>query len=185
MKCPLIFRPQRLLIPGKLLATFIVIGSLLSCVPQPPATTSWQVYFSPHGNCTQFIVATLGRAQKRILVQAYCFTSARIAEALVQAHQRGVTVQVLVDKRHHTFKKTQIPKLTAAGIFVAVDKVYGIAHSKVMLIDQLYVLTGSFNWTDAAEHRNVENLVIVEDPKLHRVYEKEWQRRAEKAIPVS
>ena len=40
----------------------------------------------------------LGKAREIVLVQAYSFTSAPIAKALVEAHQRGVRVEVLLDK---------------------------------------------------------------------------------------
>jgi hypothetical protein len=45
---------------------------------------NWQVYFSPHGGCTEAVVAALGRARSTVLVQAYSFTSAPIAKALVE-----------------------------------------------------------------------------------------------------
>ena len=49
-----------------------------------------RVCFTAGGNCTNAIVKTLGDAKRTILVQAYAFTSAPIAKALVDAHQRGV-----------------------------------------------------------------------------------------------
>jgi phosphatidylserine/phosphatidylglycerophosphate/cardiolipin synthase-like enzyme len=38
------------------------------------------------------------QAQKTVYVQAYSFTTAPIAQALVDAHKRGVDVQVILDK---------------------------------------------------------------------------------------
>ena len=48
--------------------------------------TPTQVYFSPHGGCTDAIVKEISRAKQEILVQAYSFTSKEIAKALVDAH---------------------------------------------------------------------------------------------------
>jgi len=59
---------------------------------------SIEVYFSPHGGCTDAIVRELGNAHSTVLVQAYSFTSAPIAKALLEAHRRGVKVQVILDK---------------------------------------------------------------------------------------
>jgi phosphatidylserine/phosphatidylglycerophosphate/cardiolipin synthase-like enzyme len=59
-----------------------------------PKDTAIQVYFSPDGGCTEAINKVLGRARQDILVQAYSFTSAPIAKALLDANRRGVTVQV-------------------------------------------------------------------------------------------
>lgn len=59
---------------------------------------NWQVYFSPRGGCTEAVVDALGKARTTVLVQAYSFTSAPIARALVEAHRRGVNVQAMLDK---------------------------------------------------------------------------------------
>ncbi len=42
--------------------------------------------------------------QLQSLVQAYSFTSAPIAKALLDAHKRGVSVQVILDKSQKTQK---------------------------------------------------------------------------------
>ena len=56
-------------------------------------STSVKVFFSPKGGCTEAIIKEIDRAKTEILVQAYLFTSAPIAKALVNAHKRGVKVQ--------------------------------------------------------------------------------------------
>lgn len=58
----------------------------------------WEVYFSPHGGCTDTVIKELNKAKSTILVQAYSFTSAPIAKALLNAHKRGVKVEVILDK---------------------------------------------------------------------------------------
>ena len=143
-----------------------------------------QVRFSPGGHCTQFIQETIAKAQKTILVQAYTFTSPSIAEALIQAHQRGVDVRILVDRSQLVSKYTQVHHVRAKGIRVTVDMVPGIAHNKVMVIDDHYVLTGSFNWSKAAEMSNAENLLLINDPKTNAIYKRAWHRRAKQAQPV-
>ncbi len=64
----------------------------------PLSKTTAQVYFSPRGGCTETIVREIGKAKSEILVQAYSFTSAPIAKALVDAHKRGVNVVVILHK---------------------------------------------------------------------------------------
>jgi len=71
------------------------------------------------------------------------------------------------------------------GVFVAVDGVPGIAHNKVMIIDDHYVLTGSFNWTKAAEKSNAENLLLIKDTKINEIYKTAWHQRAEQAQVVA
>ena len=78
---------------------FVLLGILgLWLVPntESAADTSFaaqvSVYFSPHGGCTEAIVRELGAAHTQVLVQAYSFTSAPIARALIAAKKRGVKV---------------------------------------------------------------------------------------------
>lgn len=143
-----------------------------------------QVRFSPGGDCTHFIKEAIAKAQNAILVQAYTFTSRPIADALIQAHQRGVDVRILVDRSQLASKYTQVRHMAAQGIFVAVDVVPGIAHNKVMVIDDDYVLTGSFNWTKAAETSNAENLLLIKDTKTNEIYKTAWRQRAKQAKAV-
>ena len=54
-----------------------------------------------------------------------------------------------------------------------------ITHNKVMVIDGETVITGSFNFTKAAEENNAENLLIIHDKKLASLYAKNWQDHAQ------
>ena len=135
------------------------------------------VYFSPKGGCTEAVVDALGKAEKTVLVQAYSFTSAPIAKALVDAHKRGVKVTVVLDKSQETQKYSSATFLANAGIPVFIDDKHRIAHNKVMLIDQAAIITGSFNFTKAAEEDNAENLLVIEGkPKLMAAYEKNFRQ---------
>ncbi len=70
---------------------------------------AWEVYFSPHGGCTDAITRELNRAKSTVLVQAYTFTSTPIAKALLNAHKREVKVEVILDKSQRTDKYSQPP----------------------------------------------------------------------------
>ena len=56
-----------------------------------------------------------------------------------------------------------------------IDAKHAIAHNKVMIIDGETVITGSFNFTKAAEENNAENLLVIHDRKLASIYTKNWQ----------
>jgi phosphatidylserine/phosphatidylglycerophosphate/cardiolipin synthase-like enzyme len=159
---------------------------LFCCVPafvshaaenRYPATVS--VYFSPEGGCTEAVVRELAAAQKHVLVQAYAFTSTPIAKALLDAQKWGVDIQVLLDKSNVTAQYSSTTFLTNAAVPVAIDSQHAIAHNKVMIIDDATVVTGSFNFTKAAEHANAENLVILKDaPDLAQRYCQNWLAHA-------
>jgi phosphatidylserine/phosphatidylglycerophosphate/cardiolipin synthase-like enzyme len=53
-----------------------------------------------------------------------------------------------------------------------------------MVIDGKAVITGSFNFTVAAENRNAENVLIVhDDPALAKAYADNFWRRADDSHP--
>ena len=141
--------------------------------------TSIEVYFSPHGGGTEAIIKELNKANSTILVQAYTFTSAPIANALLNAHKRGVKVEVILDKSQRTQKYSSATFLSNQGIPVKVDAQHAIAHNKVMIIDGETVITGSFNFTKATEENNAENLLVIRDKKLAERYTKNWAEHAE------
>ena len=134
-----------------------------------------QVYFSPQGGCTEAVVANLDKATNTILVQAYSFTSAPIAKALVDAKKRGVKVQVILDKSQRTERYSSADFVQRAGVATFIDAKHAIAHNKIMVIDGQTILTGSFNFTKAAEEKNAENLLVIQDAALAAKYTANWQ----------
>jgi phosphatidylserine/phosphatidylglycerophosphate/cardiolipin synthase-like enzyme len=135
-----------------------------------------QVRFSPGGKPTDLVVDVLDNAKQTVLVQAYSFTSAPIAEALRNAHRRGVNVRVILDKGQRSEKYTSATFLHNAGIPVWIDKKHAIAHNKVMVIDSNIVITGSFNFTKAAESRNAENLLVIRNAEIAKQYIENWNK---------
>lgn len=122
-------------------------------------------------------------ARRRVLVQAYSFTSEPIAQALAQAAGRGVEVDILVDTSQQTAQHTAADELVAAGVPVRLDAAHAIAHNKIMIVDGETVITGSFNFTDAAEKRNAENLLIIRDAGLAAAYEENWRAHRSHSRP--
>jgi phosphatidylserine/phosphatidylglycerophosphate/cardiolipin synthase-like enzyme len=136
---------------------------------------TWEVYFSPRGGATDAIVKELNLAKKTIMVQAYSFTSSRIAGAFLSAHKGGVKIEVILDKKQWTDKYSSATFLFNQGISVKIDSRHAKNHNKVMIIDEEIVITGSFNFTKAAEEGNAENLLIIRDRKLAEIYTKNFQ----------
>jgi phosphatidylserine/phosphatidylglycerophosphate/cardiolipin synthase-like enzyme len=136
--------------------------------------TPAQVCFSPNKGCTEAIVRELDGAKSEILVQAYSFTSTAIAEALLAAHKRGVQVSAILDKSQRGARHTSATFLADAGITTYVDSSHAIAHNKIIIIDRSTLITGSFNFTKAAEERNAENLLILRSPQLAEIYVENW-----------
>ena len=131
-----------------------------------------RVFFSPMGGCTSAIVSEINQAQRQILVQAYSFTSEPIAAACIEAHKRGVSVYAVLDRSQETEQYSAADLLVNSGITTVIDAQHAIAHNKVILIDGLTLITGSFNFTSNAEKSNAENLLIIRNrPDLYSAYE--------------
>ncbi len=158
----------------------LLVGALILTVgaPAEPDSPTWHVYFSPNHGATQAVVNALDAARTTILVQAYSFTSAPIAKALAEAHTRGVDVQVILDRRETGTKYSSADFVAHAGISTLIDGAHAIAHNKVMIIDGETVITGSFNFTTAAERQNAENLLVVRDRTLAARYVENWRTHA-------
>lgn len=139
------------------------------------AATKVEVFFSPKGGCTEAVVQNLNNARSNVWVQAYSFTSAPIAKALVDAKRRGVNVQLILDKGKSTERYSSATFFLNAGVPTWIDAQHAIAHNKVMVIDGTKVLTGSFNFTKAAEEKNAENLLVISDPALASKYLTNWK----------
>ena len=171
------------LVKLSLTALLIVFLCSPASLQAKPVAEEEEVYFSPNGGCTQAIVDNLNWAEKYVLVQAYSFTSKPIAEALIAAHKRGVKVQVLLDKSQLQGKGSKLDMLADAGVPVLIDKKHAIAHNKVMIIDGVTVLTGSFNFTNAAEDKNAENLLVIRDKVVARKYRNNWNSHSKHSEP--
>jgi len=138
--------------------------------------TPTQVYFSPDGGCTEAIINEISHAKSEILIQAYSFTSVPIAKALVSAHKKGIHVEIILDKSNKS-KKYSAGDFTAhMGVTTYIDSKHAIAHNKIIIIDKETVITGSFNFTKAAEEKNAENLLIIRNNKLAEIYIDNWNK---------
>ena len=123
------------------------------------------VYFSPKGGTTGAVVSEINAAKKVILLQAYSFTSLPIAKALVNAWKRGVKIEAILDQSQQIEKYSEADFLVHSGIPTYIDAAHAIAHNKIIIIDQSTLITGSFNFTNAAEENNAENLLILKGNK--------------------
>lgn len=162
--------------------TALTLGGQRS--PAPQATID--VHFSPRGGCTTAVLDALSAAKTTVHVQAYTLTSTPIAQALVTAHRRGVKVEVILDKSQASARYSAATFLHNAGVPVRIDRVHAIAHNKIIVIDGSRVLTGSFNFTRAAEESNAENLLTLDSPALATRYEANFdahQKHAEAYVP--
>ncbi|HUW49994.1 MAG TPA: phospholipase D family protein [Sulfuricella sp.] len=149
------------------------------------ASGSIQVAFTPDEDANTLILQAIYDARKQILVQAYSFTSKSIAGALINARRRGVEVQLIADaEQTQQMEHNQVSTVAALGVQVFIDSQHSSAHNKVMIIDagmsNAVVITGSFNFSHAAQYKNAENLLLFRhNQELTAAYLKNWMHHRE------
>ena len=156
-------------------AIWILLSGLVLCGSTAEAQSQIESYFAPGASCTDVIVREISKAKTRIHVQAYSFTSAPIAKALTDADKRGVKVIAILDASNRTKNYSAADFLAHEGIDTYIDSQHAIAHNKIIIIDGTTVLTGSFNFTRAADENNAENLLVIRDTEIAGKYEQNWQ----------
>ena len=93
----------------------------------------------------------------------------------MNAHRRGVAVTTILDRSNRTEKYSAADFLAHEKVDTYIDSQHAISHNKVMIVDGAIVITGSFNFTKAAEEKNAENLLIIRDRKVAVEFERNWQ----------
>ncbi len=142
------------------------------------------VFFSPNGGALPAVVEVVNSAQRTLDVQAYLLTTKEIAGAIAKAHQRGVKVRVVMDGDKAGDEYSAATYLDNAGVPVWLDNEHKEAHNKVMLVDNKLIVTGSFNFTRAADEDNAENLLVISGkPKLYAAYAKNFELHRKHAKP--
>lgn len=141
--------------------------------------------FAPADPITDAIIEQIGAARTNVQVLAFAFTSDLIADALLDARARGVRVRVVMERRNSAGTGSEFARLRAAGIDVLADGNCAVMHHKVMVIDNKHTITGSFNFTDAAQEQNDENVLLIDDHLVAALYNEEFERVYAQALDPS
>ena len=131
-------------------------------------------YFCPEDECAKQIIEEIDKAEKSIYFMTFSFTHERIADAIL--FNKKAEIKGLFEKLSGTSKYSQYNRLKDFGLDVKVDKNPKNMHHKVFIIDNITVITGSFNPSLNAENRNDENILIIHDKDIAKRYIEEFQR---------
>ena len=152
----------------------VAIGFGIRYYKSRPGTATeeaWEVYFSevnaigsPY-SLEKRLVARLGAATARVDAALYRLASTPVADALIEAHKRGLQVRVVTEADN--VDESEIKRLQAAGIPVADDgESGGLMHHKFVVIDERYIWTGSYNTTHNGAYRNNNNVIFIDSVPL-------------------
>jgi phosphatidylserine/phosphatidylglycerophosphate/cardiolipin synthase-like enzyme len=143
-----------------------------------------QIFTSPGGGARAALVDAIDHATTSIDVFAYAFTSRDLVDALARAAHRGVTVRVLLDRLQSTQRASKANDLRDHVHFAALATTRGSMHAKTIILDHASVWIGSYNFTDAAETKNVEHLMQIDSPALASTLTAHFDRLATQSIPI-
>ena len=158
----------------RLLGVALLFLYLLSAAVAPAS----EVYFSPNGGVRQRLLRAVEESHRSIDIAVYNFTASQLAEALYAAKARGVRVRVLTDRERADTGGSGVRGLRLNGIPVRALGVpeQSLMNHKFAVFDERLVVTGSYNWTNSAEHANYENIILLDDPGVVNRFRQEFLR---------
>ncbi|MEW5941300.1 MAG: phospholipase D-like domain-containing protein [Chloroflexota bacterium] len=152
----------------------------VATTPNPFLTvdgTDIETYFSPDDGVAARVVSILSLAQESVYFLAYSFTSDEIGQTLRDLADGGVVVKGVMDEGQiKSNQGTEYDAFLQAKLDVRPDGASGLMHHKVMIIDESIIITGSYNFTASAEERNDENLIVIYNPEIAKLFLAEFQR---------
>lgn len=138
---------------------------------------SFDVYFSPDDGVQSVLVDLLQSAEKSIYFMAFSFTADSVGQVIRDRARQDVVVAGVMDTEQvNSNVGTEFDLFRQAGLDVLRDANGGQMHHKVMVIDEDIVVLGSYNFTNSAETRNDETLVVVYSSEIAAQFMSEFIR---------
>jgi phosphatidylserine/phosphatidylglycerophosphate/cardiolipin synthase-like enzyme len=115
-------------------------------------------------------------ARRTADVCVFTITDDRLSSALLDAHHRGVAFRVITDNDKAFDEGSDVDRISRAGVPLRVDQTRFHMHHKFAVIDDQWLLSGSYNWTRGASRDNEENLIVTSEPRLIAAYRSAFER---------
>ena len=136
-----------------------------------PKPVICECYFFPNPANEQRVVNMFRTCKKTLDVAIFTFTRDSIAQAILEAYQRGVKVRCIGDDGNSKVKGSDVRLLASVGIPCKTDNNLRFhMHNKMAILDNSVVITGSFNWTSQAVNKNQDNILFIEDKNIANQY---------------
>jgi phosphatidylserine/phosphatidylglycerophosphate/cardiolipin synthase-like enzyme len=138
--------------------------------------TKIQILFSPEDGAIKNIIPYIQGAQKSIRFLAFTYTQDQLGKAMLDAWKKGVLVTGVFESTGSDSQYSQMTPLYCAKVPVRQDGNPAFLHHKVIIIDERIVITGSLNFTDNADQNNNENVIIIDNADIAKLYTQEFNR---------
>ncbi|MBR1461358.1 hypothetical protein IJ596_07000 [bacterium] len=129
-----------------------------------------EIYFSPKDRTSNQILKYLKNAKEYVFIPAYIITHPAITSELINLHKNGIDVRIILDANNTSSYHTKYKKLRDAGIPLKTENFAGKLHSKAIIIDDKYIISGSMNLSASGDKFNDENTLIIENEKFAKMY---------------
>ncbi|QLE54707.1 DUF655 domain-containing protein [Nostoc sp. TCL26-01] len=168
----------------------IILGNNKITIHFSPTPTT-----QPWSNTSNGLIGeTLNSASQSVDMALFVFSEQRLANILEQRHQQNVKIRALIDRQfaYRSYSEAldmmgidlsnkcqneldnQPWKNPLTTVGVPTLPQGDLLHHKFAIIDNQRVITGSHNWSDAANHGNDETLIVIDNPTIAAHYEREF-----------
>ena len=155
-----------------------------------------KAFFSPDNDIQNILINIINQEQEGILLAIYCFTQKETANALINAYKRGVKVEVVSDREFAVNRSSKIPYLANQKIPVWVfqndsNLMYTpLMHNKFIIFKKNFenkslIWTGSYNFTQGANLRNQENVVILDNREIIEKFTEQFAILKSRSLQIS
>jgi phosphatidylserine/phosphatidylglycerophosphate/cardiolipin synthase-like enzyme len=160
----------------------ILLDKILNLGESEPENAA---YFSHHDDIREITIRNLKSARSDLKICMFTLSDDPIAETLDECYTRGLNVRIITDDGKIFDKGSDIVPLNKKGINVRIDSDKSLMHHKGVILDNIKLLTGSYNWTRTGADINNENMLVTTNNKIVRAYKKEFQRLWMEMNPLS
>jgi phosphatidylserine/phosphatidylglycerophosphate/cardiolipin synthase-like enzyme len=156
---------------------FVILMSLW-ILQESPSLAEMEPLFSPGGGIKERLLKEIENTHSSIDLAISAITSLDLAHALLKAKHRGVKIRIIADSKQAKMKSSLITYLINQGIPSKVlgGKERGVMNHRFAILDGKKVIVGSYEWSEASERWNYENLLILSDPEGMDFFQKEFDR---------
>jgi len=132
----------------------------------PSSPLPSESHFAPQNDCPRRIIQLIRGVRREIDICVFTITDNRLADAILQAHQRGIAVRIITDNEKAFDLGSDVPRFLESRVPLKVDQTPFHMHHKFAIFDRQILLTGSYNWTRGAANDNLENFVLISEQSL-------------------